>query len=292
MIDTDNRKKLIREVLDYDKEVNQRVLNLEKQQVQKWGPEEVQPFIQVDEDAESQAKELVVQLRVILERKAAGLEPTLVSAEATREVCAIEEVLITYNKLAGLFVEPRNTQQTKIVIKDATNAMDDVVKEILYGLSRLMPSGRRKLLRAYNLYDTIKNQLQTGNIKPITEDDLNANVMRIIRNHPDWRPRGRPVYYDMAGEDDDDDDDDDRGGPPPPDALEPSPETPRPPSSRDASPPPPPPPEPRRRARMRRKQPPNLHHPSPNFCQSHRQRRLRFYLSLNPRAEAEAEVRR
>ena len=151
-------------------------------------------------------------------------------------------------------MEPRNTQQTKIAIKNATNAMDDVVKEILYGLSRLMPSGRRKLLRAYNLYDTIKNQLQTGDIKPITEDDLNANVMRIIRAHPDWRPRGGPVYYDIAGDDDDDDDDDRGGPPPPPDAGEPSPETPRPPSSREPSPPPPP--EPRRRTRMSRKQPP------------------------------------
>ena len=218
MIDTANRRKLINEVLNYDKEINQRVLNLEKQQVKKWGPEDVQPFIQVDEDVVTAAKESVANLKVLLDQKLAEFNDRKLKS------ATVEDVIKLYDELAELFIKPTNTNATKIAVRNVANTLESIVEAIITSLgewSRIsVPT--RQLVRTYKLYDVIRDQLSSGDIKPITEDDFRA---RIASRPPSASaPVARSVtefhrmdeHDDTDDEDeffDPDDDDDDEGRP-------------------------------------------------------------------------------
>ena len=203
MIDTANRRKLINEVLNYDKEIDQRVLNLEKQQVKKWGPEDAQPFIQVDDDVVTAAKETVANLKVLLDQKLAEFN------ERTVRSATVEDVIKPYNDLAELFIKPSNTNATKIAVRNVANSLESLIEAILISLGDWgrISTPPRPLRKAYKLYDVIRDQLRSGDIKPITEDDLNA---RIASRPPSASvPVARSVteFHRMDEHDDTDDED-------------------------------------------------------------------------------------
>ena len=68
-MESSNRKKLIREFLDYDKEINERVYNLEKKQVANWGDEEVQPLMQINDEVLVKVSEIVNNIKSLIEEK-------------------------------------------------------------------------------------------------------------------------------------------------------------------------------------------------------------------------------
>ena len=84
-MDSFDRKKQINEILGYDKAINERVYKLEKQQVAKWDSEEnkllqeespqegdengLQPYEQVNTDFSGQAREIIIELRILLETR-------------------------------------------------------------------------------------------------------------------------------------------------------------------------------------------------------------------------------
>ena len=62
------------------------------------------------------------------------------------------------------------------------------------------------LLRAYNIYDIIFNQLRSGKIYPISDDIIISNVKAVLRKYKQWYK----YAFGSSGEDDDDDDGNDR----------------------------------------------------------------------------------
>lgn len=203
MIDTANRRKLINEVLNYDKEIDQRVLNLEKQQVKKWGVEDIQPFIQVDKDVVTAAKETVANLKVLLDQKLAGFNDHKLKS------ATVEDVIKLYNELAVLFIKPSNTNATKIAVRNLANSLESLIEAILISLGDWgrISTPPEPLRKAYKLYDVIRDQLRSGNIKPITADDF---IARIESRPPSASVRvARSVTEFHRTPDDDDENDDD-----------------------------------------------------------------------------------
>jgi hypothetical protein len=210
MIDTANRRKLINEVLNYDKEIDQRVLNLEKQQIKKWGAEDPQPFIQVDDDVVTAAKETVANLKVLLDQKLAGFN------DHELKSATVEDVIKLYNNLAELFIKSSNTNATKIAVRNVANSLESLIETILISLGDWgrISTPTKPLRKAYKLYDTIRDQLNSGNIKPITADDFIARIESRPPSASDSVARSITEFHRTDESDDEDDDDDaDEGRP-------------------------------------------------------------------------------
>lgn len=210
MIDTANRRKLINEVLNYDKEIDQRVLNLEKQQVKKWGVEDIQPFIQVDKDVVTAAKETVANLKVLLDQKLAGFNDHKLKS------ATVEDVIKLYNELAVLFIKPSNTNATKIAVRNLANSLESLIEAILISLGDWgrISTPPEPLRKAYKLYDVIRDQLRSGNIKPITKDDFIARIESRPPSASAQVARSVTEFHRTPDDDDENDDDDpDEGRP-------------------------------------------------------------------------------
>ena len=76
-------KKAIKEILDYDAQINRRAFNATKKQVKKWKDEEEQPEeekppnMQYSMDVVSGAREITARIKVALEQRQASLDSLL-----------------------------------------------------------------------------------------------------------------------------------------------------------------------------------------------------------------------
>ena len=89
--------------------------------------------------------------------------------------------------MATTFVNPANTTQTKMVITNLANKLEGRITAICNDIKDILNAMYKvasfqlylsKLLRAYNIYDIIYDQLQTGRIQPIEDDIIVSNVKR------------------------------------------------------------------------------------------------------------------
>ena len=230
-MESSNRKKLIREVLDYDKEINERVYNLEKKQVANWGDEEVQPLMQINDEVLAKVSEIVNNIKSLIEEK---------QKDATNEPLAlapVTDVLVLYNQMAQIYIEPSNTPQNRIAIKNIANSMDGRVLSIHNDIKTLLKQST-KLQSAFNFYDIVIEQLRTGNIHPISDEEFASNHRKLVRQNPSTLgerayltpPQAKPFesYGIHSDSDDDFDDISDMSTsgfpppPPPPPAAEPA----------------------------------------------------------------------
>jgi len=253
--------KQIRDVLDYDKNINTQLVKIEKRQIKRWdeGMENPMAYSQIDAPAVDAAKQVASDLKIMLEKKLSlififdriRLETPPDLSRNLGEFMSIEEVFRQFNVLAKLYLNPENTIQTKLsiqteasrlagVVERIHNKLQEVVRTIVANPSRLNPDTSRQLVQVYNLYDIIYDQLQDGNLYPITDDALLSNRKNIIKKNPALSriiPPSVPVYPMDEGDDDEEDErsdgkpsssgessgDDDDGAPPPTPPAPPAP---------------------------------------------------------------------
>ena len=223
-------KKAIRELLDYDAQINRRAFNATKRQVKKWqdeeeqGEEERPPNMQLSADATTVAREITGRIKIILEQRQSALDAVLSAFRSTGVTSqrgttkdlvagsAMEDVLQLYNTLAGVFLQSSNTTSTKTAIKNTANKIEGVVKsmeEDLRGVMNHIITIRNldkytvKVFQAYNLYNIIHTQLNNNTLRVITDEELLINQKRLITHHPSWYPMSPYVPTGPSGFDDD-----------------------------------------------------------------------------------------
>ena len=179
-------KKAIKDLLDYDAQINRRAFNATKKQVKKWKDEEenpeeeTPPNMQYAMDIVAGAREMTARMKVTIEERQGALDSVLTAIRATgvtaeRNILkdltnggTVGDVLEVYNAIAKLYLQGSNTTSTKTGIKNAVNRVEGSVKSMEQDLRDIIdkiivsPTLQRytvKLFQAYNLYNIIRTQL-------------------------------------------------------------------------------------------------------------------------------------
>ena len=124
----------VKEALNYDKNINAMVFNLEKKRTAMFSDAEVLPYSQVGEETMTTTKEGTNSLKVLLDAKIAavaqlnrhvGIDAGY--ASATDDIGQVQPVVQAYNQVVAPFISTQLTQQTK----------DAILTELRYLLERL-----------------------------------------------------------------------------------------------------------------------------------------------------------
>ena len=102
----------INEVLDYDKDMNKRAYEIALKNKESY--EEPQAYSQLNAEDIGATNELVGTFRVLLEKKLYELDK-MVRANSTdvgENIGVVEDVVVQYNKIISIYLNPANTQQT------------------------------------------------------------------------------------------------------------------------------------------------------------------------------------
>ena len=99
--------------------------------------------------------------------------------ESIMDIAQIEEVLTAYNSVVAIYMNPKNTQETRSQIQRIFATLDDMVSDLAEGTAnivsyvkmRSMPNAQL-VLKAYTLYDMIKEQFDKNNFYQISNDDV------------------------------------------------------------------------------------------------------------------------
>jgi hypothetical protein len=142
------RKAQIREVLDYDKNINTMVFNLTKSQVARMS-DNVLPYVQLNAQALDGMKGIVNGLLIIFEKKQAQLRYVIQNpdkwntnkySQNVSEVGMIEDVIQQWNRGVSYYNLKGNTLQTKAAIVTNARKLMDYVNFIQKGLYQLIES--------------------------------------------------------------------------------------------------------------------------------------------------------
>ena len=180
----DNRKRLIREVLDQDMNINRRVADITRQKV--FGiPEEVSPYIQINQEEINKMSAAAGALRQLLEKKTYVSEQILKNEEDAPpndlvvDVAHVEEVVAAYNVVVGVYLNPQNTQETRSYILRMLVAFEPIVNRLsdnMRSIIGLMNTGgwphRNLMIYAYAFYDILLQQLRSGNFHIVHMADI------------------------------------------------------------------------------------------------------------------------
>ena len=181
----DNRKRLIREVLDEDMNINKRVADITRQKVMGIA-EEVSPYVQLNQEEFDKMGVSTTALRQILEKKALLSHRIVntgdVSTKYFVEVSHVEDVVAAYNATVTLYLNPRNTQQTRATIGRTFGEVEPLIQQIHGNLGEIIRGLRtpRELrfvnivIYGYALYEIIQNQYASGNFHVIRPSDIMA----------------------------------------------------------------------------------------------------------------------
>ena len=188
----ENRKRYIREVLDEDMNMKQRVVDLNRYRVMGI-VDEVTPNIQIDQDEINKMRAAAATLSQVLEKKALLANQIRSDTDEEEGVNAniidlahTEEVLAAYNAVVTVYLNPRNTQETKSYISQILTSFEGKVSEIhasMQGIIAGMKQQRRphveSMIYALSLFGLILDQLASSNFHVIYMSDLRvANELR------------------------------------------------------------------------------------------------------------------
>ena len=134
-MDMENRKRYIREVLDEDMNMKQRVVDLNRYRVMGI-VDEVTPYVQIDQDEINKMRVAAATLSQVLEKKAllanqirSGMDEDGVNANII-DLAHTEEVISAYNAVVTIYLNPRNTQETRSYISQILTSFEGKVSEI------------------------------------------------------------------------------------------------------------------------------------------------------------------
>ena len=222
----ENRRRLIREVLDSDKNINIRVSNIQRQKLL-GVTEDVAPYIQINQEDINKMKLYASTLRQVLEKRYL-LTNNFLSDDSLPnvnkyivELAQTEDVILAYNNVVSIYLNPRNTPETKTYIRRLLIAFEEIVRSI--GINIFEIIGRIKISRkqdhinlmlyALTLYKIIGEQMNTGIFHIITNTDMKHDFNINQKLYNTAKLTAVPIHYDMADDDykdflDEPDDDD------------------------------------------------------------------------------------
>ena len=184
----ENRRKLVREILDSDKNINIRVSNIQRQKLL-GVVEDVNPYIQINQEDINKMKIYASTLRHVLEKRYLLTnnflgDDTLPNVNKyIVELAQTEDVIASYNNVVSVYLNPRNTQETKTYIRRMLVTFEDMVRNISINVFEII--GRIKISRkqehinlmiyALTLYKIILEQMNTGVFHIIAITDMKHN---------------------------------------------------------------------------------------------------------------------
>ncbi len=93
------------------------------------------------------------------------------SEECIMEIAQTAEILTAYNNVVATCVNPKNTQETSSHIQRIFATLDDMVSDLAKGTANIASYVKMRsmqnaqlMLKAYTLYDMIKEQLRANNV--------------------------------------------------------------------------------------------------------------------------------
>ena len=131
----ENRRRLIKEILDSDKNINIRVSNIQRQKLL-GVTEDVAPYIQINQEDINKMKIYASTLRQVLEKRYLLTNNFLSDNSLPSlnkyivELAQTEDVILAYNNVVSIYLNPRNTQEAKTYIRRLLIAFEDIVKSI------------------------------------------------------------------------------------------------------------------------------------------------------------------
>ena len=140
----------INEVLNYDRNINAMVFNLEKKRTAMFPDEEVLPYSQIGEETMTVAKEGSNSLKVMLDAKLASVAQLNRSvalnagfASAVEDIGQIQPIVQACNQVVTPYTSTQLTQQTKEGILSEMHALLDRLGKLRTGITRAL--NRRNL---------------------------------------------------------------------------------------------------------------------------------------------------
>ena len=135
--------KNMREVADAGRNTNARLSKIQRKTVRST-PEEVEPFYQIGQGEIDNMKVATTVLKQLLEKK------TLLVKQFVHQmadygnnkgsivnIAQIEEVLTAYNNVVAIYMNPKNTQETRSHIQRIFATLDDMVSDLAKGTSNI-----------------------------------------------------------------------------------------------------------------------------------------------------------
>ena len=118
------------EVLDYDKKknMNRRAYEIALKNRQSY--EEPQAYSQLNAEDIGAVNELIGSFKLLLEKKINEIDKMIRSrsTEIGKNIGLVEDVIIQYNKIISIYLNPANTSQTKTVILTAIMKIEQLIK--------------------------------------------------------------------------------------------------------------------------------------------------------------------
>lgn len=186
------RKKLIKEIIDSDKDINARVANIQKKKL--LGIiDEVIPFTQLNQEDIQKMTMLTSILKQLLEKKLLFARQFMDSITNSSkipkyiiELGQTEEIRTAYNNVVSIYLNPSNTQETKTQIKRILISFEDYIISIINNyvdIIQYMKTNRipkvEIIIHAFTLYEIILSQFEHGNFFRIMEEDLKVDFEKI-----------------------------------------------------------------------------------------------------------------
>ena len=135
----------VNEVLNYDKNINAMVFNLEKKRTAMFPDEEVLPYSQIGEEAMTGTKDGSNSLKVMLDAQLASVAQLSGHvnvdagyASAIGNIGQIQTIIQTYNQVVGPYTATQLTQQTKELILFEMRSLLDRLGRLDRGLTRVL----------------------------------------------------------------------------------------------------------------------------------------------------------
>ena len=216
----ENRRRLIKEVLDSDKNINVRVSNIQRQKLL-GVTEDVTPYIQLNQSDINKMKLYASALRFVLEKRYLLTNNFLSDiANMTQinryiiETAQTEDVISAYNKVVSIYLNPRNTQETKSYIGRILIAFNEMVHNIAKNLFEILTNIKNRgsqehiklIIYSLTLYKIILEQLGTGVFHIITNTDMkhefNINLQLYKTSTLAAAPLVTHQQFDMGADDD------------------------------------------------------------------------------------------
>ncbi len=170
-------------------------------------PEETEPFYQIGQGEIDNRKVATTVLKQLLEKKTLLLKQLVHriseyfnNKEAIMEIAQTEEILTAYDNVVAIYMNPKNTQETRSHIQRMLATLDDMVSDLVSYVKMLSMSNAQLMLKAYTLYDMIKEQFDKNNFYQISNDDIKHDL-QVKRQQ--LRQPNRRTYSDARSQDSD-----------------------------------------------------------------------------------------
>ena len=209
------RRQQISEVLNYDRNMNLRVLAMDRKQVATNMQDERTPYVQQDQLGIDNTNALINNLMVILDRKRSSAttvvhgttHPTAGNeapySSAVSDLFMIHEPVNLYNQVITGYLATGSTQHTKEImltsIRKLLEPVAFIVKNVHNVIGMYIREHRRrgavhasmlnfdKLVTALAAYHLVEQQLRSGNFYIITASELQSTLNGLLDANPAWK---------------------------------------------------------------------------------------------------------